>query len=257
MAAPSPVRVESANGVATITLARPQRQNAADREMVDAIGQAIQKAEADRSIGAMILTGEGTGFCAGWDLDDIVSMGGLGAEALADAFDSNGRVLAALRQTRFPTLALVNGPVAGFGMSLVAQCDITIAADDATFHLPETALGLVPAVVAQDMLRVMGRRAAFDWLALADRRDAAAAMAAGLIGRVVSAGDLKKTGRLIAERLVAMPPGTISELKSLLARLEQLPDEQHHQLTVSGAVAALQSDAAQQLIHRLNNERKQ
>ena len=257
MASAPAIRVESASGVATITLARPRRQNAADREMVDAIGAAVREVEGDPDVGALILTGEGTSFCAGWDLDDILAMGVLEAEALAEAFDANGRVLAMLADTRLPTLALVNGPVAGFGMSLVARCDFAIAAEGATFHLPETALGLVPAVVAQDMLRVMGRRAAFDWLALADRRDAAAAMASGLIGRVVSPAELETTGRSMAERLAKMPPGTIGELKNLLARLEEASPGQHHELTVSGAVAALQSDAAKHLIERLNKKDEQ
>lgn len=75
--------------------------------------------------------------------------------AITHAFDENGQALSRLRDAALPTIVLVNGPAAGFGMSLVASQDFAIAAEDATFHLPEAAIGLVPAAVAQDMLRVL------------------------------------------------------------------------------------------------------
>lgn len=242
--------------MAMLTLDRAERRNAADRTMIAALVDAIGRAEADPDVRALVLTGAGVSFCAGWDLDDILALGVSDDAAIAHAFDENGQALSRLREAALPTIAWVNGPVAGFGMSLVASCDFAIAVEDATFHLPEAAIGLVPAAVAQDMLRVLGRRAAFDWLALADRRDAAAAYRAGLVRAVVPTADLAAAGHALAARLAGMPAGTLANTKQLLRTLDQAPVAERHALTVDGAVAALKSPAAQALIERMKTENK-
>lgn len=252
----SPIRYQVEGRVVVLTLDRPERRNAADRALVAALVAAIDRAEADETIQALILTGAGASFCAGWDLDDILAMGAIDEASLAAMFDANARALTRLRDAALPTIALANGPVAGFGMSLVANCDFAIAAADATFHLPEAAIGLVPAVVAQDMLRVLGPRAAFDWLALADRRDADAAYRAGLVRAVVPAPELTEAGRALAARLAGMPEGAVAETKTLLRRLDRAPPDERQALTVDGAVAALRSPAAQALIARMRTENK-
>lgn len=251
MADTSPVRYQATGGIASITLARADRRNAVDRAMLSAFAAALEQAEADETVDALIVTGDGRSFCAGWDLDDILALGELDEQALKRAFDDNCRVLSQLSGTRLPTVALINGAVAGFGMSLVARCDFAVAARDATFHLPEAAIGLVPAVVAQDMLKVMGRRTALDWLALADKRDAQAALSAGLIREIVEPSHLSATGQALAERLAAIPRQVFGEVKHLLGELENAPGERWHDLTVSGAVAALQTPVARSLIQRL------
>ncbi|MFL0671437.1 MAG: enoyl-CoA hydratase/isomerase family protein [Erythrobacter sp.] len=251
MSAAPVVKYGVMDGVATLTFARPERRNAANRAVIDALEAGLGQAERDPAVGAVIITGEGDSFCAGWDLDEIVAMASFERRALADQFGANGRALDRLAESDLPSIALVNGPVAGFGMSLVARCDYAIACERATFHLPETVLGLVPAIVAQDMLRVMGRRAAFDWLALADKRSARDAQAAGLVREVVASTDLVEVGRALAARLAAMPRTVIAELKHLLRRLDAAEREQHQEITVAGAVEALKSPVAQGLIERL------
>lgn len=234
------LRIEREGAIATIVLNRPERRNAADRAMIGELGAAVEALSADTGVRAIILTGADTSFCAGWDRGAIAAMAGADAASLEAMFADNEADLARLRGCRRPTIALVNGPVAGFGMSLVAACDFAIAADSATFHLPEAALGLVPAVVAGDMLRVMGARRAFDWLALADRRDPEAARQAGLVRAVVPADALTEAGMALAQTLAAVPGDTLATLKAMLARLADAPAEDWPSLTVGGAVAALQ-----------------
>lgn len=255
MSASPVIKFVAKDGVAALTLNRPERRNSASRALVEALNAAIERAERDSDVGALIITGEGDSFCAGWDLDEIVVMASLDRQALWDQFDANGRVLDRLAASELPSIALVNGPVAGFGMSLVARCDFAIAAEEATFHLPETALGLVPAIVAQDMLRVMGRRTAFDWLALADKRTARDAQRAGLVREVVPRAALATVGSALGARLAAMPIGVVGGLKQLLLQLDAAERDQHHDITVEGAVAALTSPVARELIERTRSNK--
>lgn len=253
MAAPGPVLLRIDGAVAAVTLARPERRNAADRDMLAALEAAIDQAEGAGEVRLLTVTGAGSAFCAGWDVADLSRLASLDAEQLAAEFAANARVLDRFSTSPLPTLALVNGPVAGFGVSLVARADFAIAAEHATFHLPEAALGIVPALVAEDLVAALGRRAAFDWLALADRRSAAAALAAGLVRQVVPGTELAAQADALAAALAAAPRGVLAELKGLTARLAADADaDARRRLVIAGAVAALQARRTQDEIQRKN-----
>lgn len=242
------IRLEIDGARATIKLARPDRSNALDREMVQQIEAALDQVEAMSEVRSVTVTGEGDVFCAGWSFDDIAALAQGSDDELTGAFENNERILQKLENFGRPTIALINGPVAGFGVSLAARCDFAVAVSTATFHLPEAALGLVPASVARDMIAVMGRRAAFDWLALADRRSAAEAQSAGLIRSVVEAADLARAGCLIADRLEKIRGDTLEQLKNLLTKMDAAGDEGARQIGIHEAVRAVRSPHARALI---------
>ena len=135
-------------GVARITLNRPQSLNSFTRQMHQELWAALDQAEADPAVRALVLTGAGRGFCAGADLSEFDFAPGPDREARADpgplidqAFNPTARRFQALRM---PTIAAVNGVAAGAGASLAMSCDIAIAAPSASFVQAFSKIGLVP-----------------------------------------------------------------------------------------------------------------
>jgi methylglutaconyl-CoA hydratase len=175
------IEVAERNGVALVTLNRPDKHNAFDEHLIAELTQALRALDVAPDVRAVVLLGAGASFCAGADLDWMRRVAGYGYEEnLADA-----RALAQLLQTLAglsrPTIARVHGPAYGGGVGLVACCDIAIAAYDATFALSETKLGLIPSTIGPYVVEAMGVRAARRYMLTAERFDAAEAYRIGLV----------------------------------------------------------------------------
>ncbi len=172
-------------GVATLTLTRPAVRNAFDAGLVAALSQAARQLADDPSIRAALLTGEGSAFSAGADLEWMRSMRDAGPdENRADA----RRLQAMLRDLDHldvPLIGRINGPAMGGGVGLVAVCDVAVATASAFFAFSEVRLGLAPAVVAPYVVRAMGRSTARALFVTGRRFDAAEALAWGLVHEVV------------------------------------------------------------------------
>ena len=132
---------EVAEGVATLTLNRPDKLNAFNDQLHHDIADALGQVESDDAVRALIITGAGRGFCSGADLSQRLSSGGGTNDALDRHYHPRLRRLRALKK---PVVAAVNGVAAGAGMSLALSCDIVIAAQSATFVQAFTRIGLVP-----------------------------------------------------------------------------------------------------------------
>src|SRR5689334_1066357 len=176
-----------AAGVATLTLARPDRRNVLDAGSLGALHDGLRAAADDDDVRVVVLTGSGNTFCAGADLrsarDDAAGFAGSGPAALVE-------VLEALLDHPKPTIARVQGHVAGGGNGLVAACDLAVAVEDARFAFSEVRVGVAPAVVSVVCLRVMPPRHAAELMLTGDRVPASRALAAGLLTSVVAAADL-------------------------------------------------------------------
>lgn len=195
--------VEQADGVLTLTLHRPDVLNSFNQAMAQALQGALQQAADDATVRAVVLTGAGRGFCAGQDLAEALPQDGqplpdIGAVVRA----SYNPIIRAIRTLEKPVLCAVNGIAAGAGANLAFACDLTIAAEDASFVESFAKLGLIPDTSGTFFVpRLAGVQRATGMFFLAEKIPARQAKEWGLIWDVVPAADLRATVQALAHRL--------------------------------------------------------
>lgn len=189
-----------ADGVATLTLNRPERHNAFDEELICELRAAFAALDRQADVRAVVLASTGRSFCAGADVSWMQRAAAFSeAENLADA-----GVLADLLRTvdrmSKPTLALVQGPAYGGGVGLVACCDIVVASERASFRLSEVRLGLTPATIAPYVVNAIGARHARRYFQTAEAVSAFEAWQLGLVHEVTGPDGLPDArDRILAE----------------------------------------------------------
>lgn len=211
------VLYEVTDGVATVTLNRPDAMNALNTQMKVELRDTVQRAAADPAARAVLLTGSGRAFCAGQDLREH-------AAALEDGTGLGNTVrehynptVLALAQMRKPVVAAVNGAAAGAGASLTFACDFRIAADTASFLLAFARVGLSSDTgAAWTLQRLVGRARATELLLLAEPVKARQAAELGLVNEIVPAGELSATAAELAHRLAQGPTLAYAAIKNAL-----------------------------------------
>jgi len=205
--------------VVTVAIHRPDVHNAFDDTLVAELTDALTKFERDANVRAVVLTGTGSSFSAGADLNWMRGM--------AKAGESDNRIdaerLAALMHKLNvfpkPTIARVNGAAYGGGVGLIACCDIAIAADTAKFGLTEVKLGLIPAVISPYVIAAIGARQARRLFVTGEVFDAGEALRIGLVHHVVAANRLDDSTDGILAWLAKGGPIAQHEAKQLVLRL--------------------------------------
>ena len=212
------VRYEVADGVATVTLNRPEVLNSFTRPMSAELQDALRRAADDAAVRALVLTGAGRGFCAGQDLAEAAPSDGSEAPPIADIVrQTYNPVVRALRSMEKPVVCAVNGVAAGAGANLALACDVVLAADSASFVQAFSRIGLVPDTGGTFVLpRVVGMARASALMLLGDKLSAADAQAMGMIWRVVPAASLMDEARALAARLATQPTRAFGLIKRLL-----------------------------------------
>jgi 2-(1,2-epoxy-1,2-dihydrophenyl)acetyl-CoA isomerase len=202
---------------ATNSLNRTQAMNALDDGMIAALRAACQEAGADRTVRVIQLRGEGPAFCAGGDVGMFhANLGELPVMVERIAGELHHAILA-LRAAPKPVVASVHGAVAGAGMSLMAAADYCICAADTRFTLAYSKIAATPDGGATWFLpRLLGYRKALELALLSDTFDAAAALAMGLVNRVVPAAELDSASANVVQRLASGPTRAYAETKSLM-----------------------------------------
>lgn len=209
-----------ADGVATITLDRPEALNAWNEQLGLDLRGALTTAAADPAVRAVLLTGAGRGFSSGADLRGGFNVTDDGKPDLYGRLhDLYNPVILGVRQLPKPVIAAINGGAVGVGASLALACDLIVAAESAYFLLAFANIGLSVDGGASELLagRVGFTRAA-ELALLAERLGAAEALAAGLINAVVPDSELLDAARARAVQLAAGPPGAYAAIKTLLNR---------------------------------------
>ncbi len=200
-------------GVALITLSRPELMNAFTRELHREFAEALRAARAPK-VRAVILTGAGRAFSAGQDLEEVQREGGGNDDRLRRHYNPNARAVHTLEK---PVIAAVNGACAGAGLSLAAAADIRLASTRAKFVPAFINLGLVPDAGGSWFLpRILGYARALEWLVSGRRLDAEEALAIGLVSEVVEPDDLLPRARELASTLAAWPGEGVGATKRLL-----------------------------------------
>jgi len=186
------VLVDLRGGVLTLTLNRPDKRNAIDTPMIDALHAAIDRADLDADVRVLALKGAGKDFCAGMDLDELL---GTADKTPAENEKSAlyfGSIYIKLRQMPKPTVAVVQGRCLAGGMGLATGCDLIVAHAAASFGYPEIQRGFVPAIVMTMLRRSVGEKLAFDLVATGRLISADEAARMGLISRVMAADAFNK-----------------------------------------------------------------
>ena len=211
------------DGVATVTLDRPEVHNAFDDEVIAELTQAFRRLGADPAARVVVLRAEGKSFSAGADLDWMQRVACYSHEQnVADAM-ALAEMLHALDACPKPTLALVQGPAYGGGVGLVAACDIAVAAETASFALTEVRLGLIPAVIGPYVIAAIGERACRRYFLTAERFSAADAYRLGLVHQVVPADRLDAVAGEFIARLRACGAAAQAAAKELIRDIARRP----------------------------------
>ena len=202
--------------VATITLNRPDRLNAATFELGEQLQEAFRTADTSKDVRVVILTGAGRGFCSGDDVE--AAWGDPRMEAtvaeLASARPPMTPEVEVILACRKPTIAAVNGVALGIGMDLAVLCDIRIASQYAKFGQLFVKMGLMADVTGYWLLpRLVGQDMATRLLLTGDIIDANEALRIGLVSQVVPSGDLMTETRALADRIAANPPEAVEHIK--------------------------------------------
>ncbi len=196
-------------GVAVLTLNRPERLNAMSRPMLDGLLDALLRLAEDPGVGAVVLTGAGRGFCAGGDVKAMAEgteFGGAALEDRAQALRARMEVSRWLHEMPKPTIAMVRGPAAGAGLSLAMACDMRIAGDSARFGTAFARVGYSGDFGGSFFLtQLVGTAKARELYFTADLLDAQQALALGLINRVIPDARLEEETLALATRLAKGP----------------------------------------------------
>ena len=213
------------NGVAMLTLNRPEKRNALNGALVESLKEALDRAAADDAVRVVAITGRGKDFCSGADLAELERITGMGRdENLEDAL-SLGALFTKMRRHPRPIVAAVKGRALAGGCGLATACDIVLARDDAEFGYPEVHLGFVPAMVMTILRRKVPEGRAFETLVAGQRLSAAEAERIGLVTRVFAAFTFSEDVKTYLAELVAKPPSVLTLTKSLLYELDDLDFE--------------------------------
>jgi 2-(1,2-epoxy-1,2-dihydrophenyl)acetyl-CoA isomerase len=213
------IRVENdANGVLTLTLNRPESLNAMNTAMRRELLAALKVAARDDGIRAVVITGEGRGFCSGADLRG----GAAEREFRRVITDEYNPLIMSLRELPKPVIAAVNGVAAGAGASLAFACDLIVAAEEARFLMAFVRIGLVPDTGATQLLvRSLGRHAATAMIFSGEPMTARAAADAGIVASVVPLGELQATAAALASKLAQAPTRSLGYAKRLINAVDE------------------------------------
>jgi enoyl-CoA hydratase/carnithine racemase len=206
------------DGVASVTLNRPDVRNALSATLIRELEQALATLEADPAARVIVLSGAGDkAFCAGADLKGV---GDRGTTLQArESFGGLARILEAMARMKTPVIAKVHGFALAGGCGLAAGCDIVVAAADAVFGLPEIKIGLLPLIVMAPILRSVGRKRGMLMILSGEQVSAREAYEMGLVSRLVPRAELSPAVDALARALAGFSPTALGLAKEAAATM--------------------------------------
>lgn len=229
------MKVENNDGVAVIEITRAADGNHIRSADLIALAQTFDAVAADKDLRAVIVAGEGADFCCG-------RIGAKGLTAASDIRDDLNLILEVNRRLNgldVPVIAAVEGRAFGFGCGFATQCDLTVAASDARFALPEMSHGLPPLIVLSYFGKFVPSKKAFE-LALTSREfDAEEAQALGIVNEVVAAGAALARTRELAASIAAMDAESVRLLRTFCRRIDGMTDDHMARFGVASMALSL------------------
>jgi len=208
------------DGVATVTLSRPDKRNAISYELIEDLLDALHEVATSGAL-VLVLTGAGKAFCSGMDLDNLKALAGRSPEQSLRDSESMARLFRSLYDFPKPTIAAVNGAAIAGGCGLATLCDFTLAVPDAKFGYTEVRIGFVPAIVSTFLLRQVGEKHARDLLLTGRIIGGDEAYRIGLINEIVAPDALLNRARELAAQLIENSPASLTSTKRLLSDFAQ------------------------------------
>jgi enoyl-CoA hydratase/carnithine racemase len=203
MLAYATIRVDHVGPIARVTLNRPEKRNPIGPATCGELVHALAEIRAAPELRVVVLTGAGTVFSAGGDLSAMQVPAEGPHASLVD-------LLLAMHELGKPIIAMVNGPALAGGLGLMVACDLVVAADTASFGTTEIAIGLWPMMITAEITRSVGRKKALEMMLTGRKLDAAEALAAGLVTRVVPAAELEAATTQLATELAERSPAALA-----------------------------------------------
>lgn len=204
---------DAEDGVALITLNRPDALNAFNNQLMDELTAALDRFEADESVGCIVITGSKKAFAAGADIKEMRELSYMDAY-YADFITRNWERAS---RTRKPLIAAVSGYALGGGCELAMMCDFILAAENAKFGQPEITIGVSPgAGGTQRLTRFIGKSKAMEMCLTGRMMDAEEAERCGLVSRIVPVDDLVDEAKSVAKKIAALPRATAMMTKEMV-----------------------------------------
>lgn len=235
-------------GIATLTLARPEKHNAMNSQMMAEITAATQTLGADDKVRAVILAAQGKSFCAGADLNWMRAQAAQDRAGKITEARLLANMLAGLNALPKPLIGRVEGNAYGGGIGMMAVCDIVVAVKGARFALTETKLGLIPATIGPFVLRRLSETYARQVFFTAKSFDTDLALRAGLVSSVCAADEMDAAIEAEIKPILKTAPGAVAQAKALLQQMQGRDVENDIELTVNALADRWETDEAQQRI---------
>src|SRR4051812_2385578 len=213
--------VEDRGAVRVLTMNRPEKRNALNADLTKALFENLKEADQAEGVGCVVLTGAGQGFCAGADLTEFKGL--QDPQAAEERAELTMQLHLAFSRISKPIVSAINGAAMGGGAGLAIAADVAVMAAGAKLGYPEAKHGIVAAIVMANLVRQVGRKAAFELVALGEPVGAQRALELGMVNRVVADADLMPQGLSFADKLAAMAPAARAETKRLFHEVADLP----------------------------------
>ncbi|MFA7679378.1 MAG: enoyl-CoA hydratase/isomerase family protein [Pigmentiphaga sp.] len=218
----SELLVENQGALRILRMNRPEKHNALNTALTQALFDALLTADRDRSVNAIVLTGEGKSFCAGADTKEFSSLVPDDPQAVRDRGYLTTNLHACFSQLSKPVIAAVEGNALGGGAGLAIACDLVVASESTRYGYPELKHGIVAAVVMSNLVRQLGRKKAFQLLALCEPLSGTQMAEWGLANWVTPAGQALEKAIEVAQTLAGWKPIAVSTTKQLFHRVAEL-----------------------------------
>jgi methylglutaconyl-CoA hydratase len=242
----STIRIERAPHVAKVILNRPDVRNAFNEVMIRELREAFAALTIDTEVRVVVLTGEGTAFCAGADMHWM-------SRVVNYTYDENyddSLALAHLMREAYdfpkPVVGRINGPAIGGGTGLVAICDIAVASEDAVLSFSEVKIGLVPACISPYVLKRVGERFGREYFLTGQRLTAAEALACGLVNKVAPAQGLDSAVHACVDSLLTSGPAALATVKRMVREVAEMTLDEAGPMTARMITALRMSGEGQE-----------
>ncbi len=214
------------DGVLSATLNRPDKRNAIDTPMIDALLATLERADLDAGVRVVALRGAGADFSAGMDLNELLSSADRPVDENRAAALRFAQIFLRMRRLPKPVVAVVRGRALAGGCGLATACDLVLGAESAKFGYPEVQRGFVPALVMTLLRRAVGEKVAFDLAATGRILTATEAAAVGLVSRVYEDADFEEQAGEVLRALAATSATALAFTKQQFYQLDGLPFEE-------------------------------